>query len=87
MDSLRQNDYSNRKYLLEFIKRKLKAHQKSMVHESLLKFDQYKTVSENYKPIRNWLWLVYKITKNTCCLWFFIKFIQTQKRYPISLYN
>ena len=35
-----------------------------MSRESALNFDQSKTFSENYKPIRVWLWIVYKITEN-----------------------
>ena len=40
-----------------------------------------KTMSE---PIRVWLWFVYKITENDCCLRLFPEFIQTQKRYSNS---
>ena len=47
--------------------------------ESPLKFGQWKTFSEHYKPIRVWLWFVYKITENNRRLRLFIEFIQTQK--------
>ena len=50
-----------------------------------LNFDQWKTFSGNYKPIRVWLWLVHKFTENNCRSRLFSKFIQTQKRYPTSL--
>ena len=50
--------------------------------EHALIFDQWKTFSENYKPIRVWLWLVYKFTENNCCSQLFFEFIQTQKRCP-----
>ena len=53
--------------------------------ERALNFDQWKTFSENYKPIRVWLWLVYKFTENYCSLQLFPEFIQAQKRYPTSL--
>ena len=48
-------------------------------------FDLWNTFSENYKPIRVLVWLVYKFTRSNCCLWLFSEFIQTQKRYPTSL--
>ena len=32
-------------------------------------------------------WLVYKFAKNYSRSWLFSKFIQTQKRYPNSLYK
>ena len=32
--------------------------------ERALNFDQWKTFSENYKPMIVWLWLVYKFTEN-----------------------
>ena len=50
-----------------------------------LYFDQWKTFSTNYKPMRVWLRLVYKFTENYCRSRLFSKFIQTQKRYPTSL--
>ena len=49
-------------------------------------FHQWKTSSENYEPIRVWLWLVYRFTKNYCRLQLFSEFIQTQKRYISYLY-
>ena len=50
-----------------------------------LNLDQWKTFSENHKPIRAWLWLVYKFTDNSCHSRLFSDFIQTEKRYPTSL--
>ena len=50
--------------------------------ERALNFDQWKTFSENHKPMRVWLCLVYKFTENYCRLRLFSEFIQTQKRYP-----
>ena len=50
-----------------------------------LNFDQWKTIFENYEPIRIWIWLAYRFTENNCRLWIFSKFIQAQKRYPTSL--
>ena len=39
---------------------------------------------EDYKPIKVWLWIVYKIAKTNCRLLLFAKFIQSQNDYPIS---
>ena len=73
------------KYLLELIKRRSKVQETNMSCERALNFDQWKTFSENYKPMRIWLWLVYKFTDNYCRSRLFFEFIQTQKRYPTSL--
>ena len=70
------------KFLLELIKRTSKVQAKNMSCEHTLNFDQWKTFFENYKPIRVWLWLVYKFTEN---LQLSTEFIQTQKRYPSCL--
>ena len=69
---------SNRKYLLDLFKRRSKAHQRNMLQESVLNFDQWETLSENYKPI------IANCNCN-CSLRYFVKIIQTQKRYPTSL--
>ena len=74
----------NNKYLLELIKRRSKVQEKNMSCERALNFDQWKTFSENYKPMRVWLWLVYKFTENYYPSRLFSEFIQTQKRYPTS---
>ena len=47
--------------------------------ERALNFDQWKTISENYEPMRVWSWLVYKFAYNYCHLRLFSKFIQTQE--------
>ena len=67
------------------IKRRSKVHEKNMSCERTSIFHQWKTFSENYKPMRVWFWLVYKFTENFCPSWLFSEFIQTQKRYPTSL--
>ena len=64
---------------------KSKVQEKNISCERALNFDQWKTCSEKYEPMRVWLWLVYKFTENCCRLGFFSEFIQTQKRYPTSL--
>ena len=74
----------NSKYL-ELIKRRSKVHENNMSCERALNFDQWKTFSENYKPMGVWLWLVYKFTENRQIYRLFSEFIQTQKRYPTSL--
>ena len=58
---------------------------KNISCESASNFDQWKTFSENYKPMRVWLWLVYKFTENYCRSRLFSEFIQTQRKYPTSL--
>ena len=78
------SETSNTKYL-ELIKRRSKVQEKNMSCERALNFDQWKTFSENYKPMIVWLWLVYKFTENCQIYRFFSEFIQTKKRYPIYL--
>ena len=41
--------------ILELIKRRSKVQEKNMSQEHALNFDQWKTFSENYKPMRVWL--------------------------------
>ena len=68
------------------IKRRSKVQEKNISCERALNFNQWKTFSENYKPMRVWLWLVYKFTENYCrSRLFSADFIQTQKRHPTSL--
>ena len=78
------SETSNLKYL-ELIKRRSKFQEKNMPCKLALNFDQSKTFSENYEPMRVWLWFVYKFTKNYQIYRLFSKFIQTKKRYPTSL--
>ena len=77
------SETSNTKYL-ELIKRRSKVQEKNMSCERALNFDQWKTFSENYKPMRVWLWFVYKFTENCQIYRLFSEFIQTKKRYPTS---
>ena len=46
------------------IKRRSKVQEKIMSCEEKIMSCQWKTFSKNYKPVRVWLWLVYKLTKN-----------------------
>ena len=71
--------------MLELIKRKSEIQEKNVSEGCVLIFDQWKALSENYKPMRVLLWFVYKFTENYCCLQLFFEFIQTQKRYPTSV--
>ena len=66
-------------YLLELFRGRSKIHQKNMSQKSALNIEQWETLSENYKPVRVF---VYKLTENNCHLRYFAEFIQTQKRYP-----
>ena len=72
------------KYLLELIKRRSKVQETIMSCERALNFDQWKTFSGNYKPMRAWSWLVYKFAENYYPSRLFSEFIQTQKRHPTS---
>ena len=47
--------------------------------ERALNFDQLKTFSENYKPMKVCLWLAYKFNEDYCRLRLFSEFIQTQR--------
>ena len=44
-----------------------------MSRESTLKFDQWKTFSENYKLVKVWLWFVYIINEKNFRLVLFTK--------------
>ena len=76
-NSLIQTSSTN--YLLELFRGRSKIHQKNMSQKSALNIEQWETLSENYKPVRVF---VYKLTENNCHLRYFAEFIQTQKRYP-----
>ena len=79
------SETSNTKYLELKSKEDQKLKKKNMSCERALNFDQWKTFSKNYKPMRVWLWLVYKFTKNRQIDRLFSEFIQAKKRYPTSL--
>ena len=74
------SETSNTKHL-ELIKRRSKVQEKNMSCKHALNFDQWKTFSENYKPMRFWLWFVYKFTENCQIYRLFSKLIQIKKRY------
>ena len=63
---------------------KIKTSWKEYITRMCFEFWPMATFSEKYKPIRVWLWIVYRIIENNCCLRLFMKFIETQKRYPTS---
>ena len=69
----------NNKHRLGLVKRRSKVQEMNISSERVLNFDQWKK--------RVWFWLFYraKFTENNCLLWLFSKFIETQKRYTISL--
>ena len=64
---------------------KIKRSRKEYGMWTCFKFWPWKTFSENYRPMRVWLWLVYKFTGNYCRSRLFSEFIQTKKRYPTYL--
>ena len=57
-----------RNKLPELIKRRSKVQEKNISCVPTSNFDQSKTFSENYRPMRFWLWLLYKFTNNYCRL-------------------
>ena len=62
LDAIR-NRTLNRKYLLEFLKRRPKVHQENTLEERNLGLDQWKIFSKNYKLIKKF---ACKITDNNC---------------------
>ena len=73
------------------IKRRSKVQEKNMSCERASNFNQWKTFSENYKPMRVWFWLVYKSTENFCPSWLFLRvhsnskevsYLSWQNKYP-----
>ena len=70
---------------LDLIRKKSKVQETNMSYKHALNFDQWKIFSENYKPMKVWLWLVYKIIENYCRSWLSSEFIQTQKSHLISI--
>ena len=74
-----------RNKLPELIKGRSKVQEKNMSCARASSFDEWKAFSENYSPMKFWLWLDYVFTKTYCRLWLFSDFIQTQKKYPTSL--
>ena len=78
--------YPNNKYPLELIKRRSKVQEKNISCERGLSFDQWKIFSENYKPMRVWLWLLYKLSLATF-LWSYlnseeVSYLFWQNTYP-----
>ena len=72
-----------RNKLPELIKRRSKIQEINMSCERVLNFDQWKTFSENYNPIRVRLWLVYKFTENYCGSRFLeVSYLSWQNTYP-----
>ena len=55
----------------------IRSSSKEYVTRAALNFDNWKTFSENYEPIRAWLWLIKKLAENYCHLGLFIKSSQT----------
>ena len=51
-----------------------------MSSERALNFDQWQTFSENYKPMRVWLWLAYKIYQELLSLVTFLRVHSNSKK-------
>ena len=69
-------------YNISLNKRRSKVQEKNMSCERALNFDQWKTFSENYKPMRVWLWLVYKISRELLSLATFLRLHSNSKEVP-----
>ena len=74
-----------------FKQKKIKSSRKNMSYERAFESDQWKTFSENYKPMRVWLWLAYKIYRELLSLATFLRvhsnskevsYLSWQNRYP-----
>ena len=61
-------------------KRRSKVQEKNMPCEQALNFDQWKTFSENYKPIKVWLWPVCKIYRELLLLETFLRVYSNSKK-------
>ena len=65
--------------------KKIKNSRNKYVMWTFLNFDQLRIFPDNYKPLRVWLWLVYKFTENYCRLQTCSEFFQKsswQNTYP-----
>ena len=68
-------------------KRRSKVPEKNMSCECALNFDQWITFSENYKPMKVWLWLVYKIYRELLLLVTFLRVHSNSKELSSSWQN
>ena len=66
-------------------KKKIKSWRKEYVIRMCFKFWQMKIIFRKLSAVRVWLWFIYKFTDNYCRWRLFFQFIQTQKKYPISI--
>ena len=58
---------------IQYFKRRSKVQEKNMSCERAWNFDQWKTFSKNYKSMRVWLWLAYKIYRELLSLATFLR--------------
>ena len=75
------NQTSNKKYLIQFIKRRSKKSWEEYITWTYFKFWPMINICRKLKPIRIWLWLVYRIIENICHSGLYAELIQTQKKY------
>ena len=77
-------------YFFDVVRRS-KVQEQNISCKCALNFDQWKTFSENYKPMRVWLRLIYKFTDNYCHFTTFLRvhsnskevfYLSWQNRYP-----
>ena len=77
-----QKSNLNQKTSIRVIQKIIKGWSKRICQERTWNFEQWKVLFKHYKPIGVF---VYQITEINCRLRYFVKFVQTQKEYPISL--
>ena len=77
------SEISNTKYLK--LIEKISIVQEKNIHGNVLWVLTNEKKKKKLKPMRVWLWLVYKYTKKCQIYRFFSEFIQTKKKYPSSL--
>ena len=77
-------------YFFDVVRRS-KVQEQNISCKCALNFDQWKTFSENYKPMRVWLRLIYKFMDNYCHFTTFLRvhsnskevfYLSWQNRYP-----
>ena len=67
-------------YLFHHYSEKTKVNKEKLKSSFSLNFDQLEAFSENYKLIRVWLWIFYKITVSSCCLLTLLPLLQSVKK-------
>ena len=69
-------------YNISLNKRRSKVQENNISCKRALNFDQRKTFSKNYKPMRVWVWLLYKIYRELLSLATFLPVHSSSKEVP-----